>query len=1025
MANQQWDLYKSEIERLYIHENKTLEVVMSYMETQYSWKRSKASYTRKLNEWRFEKNIRDVDHQWISRRVAKRKRDGKESELFINGVQVLPEMITRAKYRKGYVSTISQYAPSPKTPDGYVVTTPQTPGMYVSWSSSLPWLRFMSILEPPKGHEASSSSSLLENLPRHGNTMTKVSDFELLKHLSSVVPWTKLQHPSNIYSGSRTSAVLHILMPEIEHGQHDILATALSTSHSGLWGHLNVVLYLISNNLTSNDPELFVFEEKLERDDKFILKLLKDTGWDDLKHLKILLSTHEPTAESITEQIFASALRTRNFEVLENMLRSGMSLNRLDQVVLAEEGACFLTPLQFAACEEAESVRLIDLLIKYGADVDFSIKDNGETALYFAISELNEPAIRELLLRGATVTWKCAQVAASWWPAESEDFALAIENIINVYLDQHLDTERDDPEILELAVRNKNVSTIEKFLARGAKFNGLTQEKYLFGRGPLQSTLLGDAVRTKNIDIVQLLSHVSIGTDRPSPLSRYISPLALAARYGLTDITEFLLASGADIRAADEEEMTLLERAVQNDNPVLCQILIRHGAKVDREPRELQRFPSALSIAVQQRLMNIVDILINSNARLNDVFNVAPSTILAAAVEVGDEAMINKLVNAGARLMGPKINRIGNLQTAVFLQDNGFLPSLLDSSGPELLTAAILAQDDALAWFLLQNNAHKERNRESLLKETPLCAALKMNNLGFALALLENGTQVTDDALTEAIKDNVHLLPMLLAGFTGSAPTAVSTAVLKSSMIGLEFKYILEWASSAQMKWSPESVARALTMAIFKRKHDHIAELMRLDSDLNCDITITSDDSFSFGERAFWTFGTYTPLQAAVKTQLVSVVRDLLVLKGADINYSGEGQLRRTPLQHAVELGNMEIFNLLLEHGADVNAPAADDGGATALQIAAIQGYIGIARKLLDLGADINQGPAFGNGRTALMGAAEHGRIDMLQMLLDEGALVVGEHEDRYYEAVNLAEGQGHYAAARLLKSFKGKTELV
>ncbi|PYH79081.1 ankyrin [Aspergillus uvarum CBS 121591] len=937
--------------------------------------------------------------------------------------------------------------------------------MYVSWSSSLPWLRFMSMLEYPKEHEASSSSSLLEDLPRDGNKMTKVSNFELLKRLSSVVPWTTLQHPSNIYSGSRTSAVLHILMPEIEHGQHDILATALSTSHSGLRDHLSVVLYLISNNLTSEDPEEFI-EEKLERDDKLILKILKDTGWDDLKHLKILLSTHEPTAESITEQVFASALRTSNVKVLENMLRSGMSPNRLVQVVVEEEGACFLTPLQFAACEEAESVRLINLLINYGADVDFSIKEDGETALWHAICTKNEPAVRELLLRGATVTRNCASAAGYWKPEETQDFAL-FEDIINIYLDQHLDTEREDPEILEQAVMQQNVPVIEAFLARGARLNGLTGKIYLNGRDPLQSTLLGDAVRTQNIDIVQLLSHVSIGTDRPSRQAPYMSPLALAAAYGLTDITEFLLASGADIRAADNEKMTLLERAVEKDNPALCQILIRHGAKVDREPRELQRVPSALLIAVQQNLMDIVDLLINSNARLNDIFDVDPGTILAAAVEVGDEAMINKLVNAGARLMGLKMKKIGNLQTGTFLQNNGFLPSLLDSSGPELLAAAISAQDDALAWFLLQNNAHKERNRTSVLEETPLWAALKMDNLGFVLALLESGARVTDDALTETIiKDNFQLLPMLLAGFTGSAPTAVSAAVLKSSMIDLEllrkanvdmrgapqmshhkwgtmgmynlqhcrlesvleiaawkaeypmFKYILEWASSAQMKWTPKSVARALTLAIFKQKHDHIAELMRLDSDLNCDIT--RDYSLSFASRAVGCFDTYTPLQAAVKTQQASVVRDLLVLKGADINYSGEGQLRRTPLQHAVELGNMEIINLLLEHGADVNAPAAYDGGATALQIAAIQGYIGIARKLLDLGADINQGPACENGRTALMGAAEHGRIDMLHMLLDEGALVVGEYEEEYYEAVELAEGQGHYAAARLLKSFKG-----
>lgn len=45
MANQKWDRYMSEIERLYIHENQTLEDVMSYMETQHSWKKRQAQFT--------------------------------------------------------------------------------------------------------------------------------------------------------------------------------------------------------------------------------------------------------------------------------------------------------------------------------------------------------------------------------------------------------------------------------------------------------------------------------------------------------------------------------------------------------------------------------------------------------------------------------------------------------------------------------------------------------------------------------------------------------------------------------------------------------------------------------------------------------------------------------------------------------------------------------------------------------------------------------------------------------------------
>lgn len=42
MANQKWDLYKGEIERLYIHEDQKLEDVMSFMETQHLWKKRQA-----------------------------------------------------------------------------------------------------------------------------------------------------------------------------------------------------------------------------------------------------------------------------------------------------------------------------------------------------------------------------------------------------------------------------------------------------------------------------------------------------------------------------------------------------------------------------------------------------------------------------------------------------------------------------------------------------------------------------------------------------------------------------------------------------------------------------------------------------------------------------------------------------------------------------------------------------------------------------------------------------------------------
>lgn len=126
MANQQWDTYKSEIERLYIHENRKLKDVMSYMKTQHSWEKrqvrftrlinfaadqkySKASYTNQLKKWGFRKNSKSRKDEWISRKGDKRKRGGKESEFFEHGLQLHPNKVAKAKYGKGFVSTIAQF----------------------------------------------------------------------------------------------------------------------------------------------------------------------------------------------------------------------------------------------------------------------------------------------------------------------------------------------------------------------------------------------------------------------------------------------------------------------------------------------------------------------------------------------------------------------------------------------------------------------------------------------------------------------------------------------------------------------------------------------------------------------------------------------------------------------------------------------------------------------------------------------------------------------------------------------------
>ncbi|KAJ5539451.1 hypothetical protein N7513_007783 [Penicillium frequentans] len=469
----------------------------------------------------------------------------------------------------------------------------------------------------------------------------------------------------------------------------------------------------------------------------------------------------------------------------------------------------------------------------------------------------------------------------------------------------------------------------------------------------------------------------------------------------------------------------------------------------------------------------MVELLLRAKARLNDEYLHAPGSLIGAAIELGNVGLIQILVNAGATVIGTKLERIGNIQTATLIQQMGILPTMLQISGHRFLAAAISDQKPDLAEFLLWNGAGVVNGRmqgdSGDNDTTPLAAAIRANNSSFIQVLLKSGARVTDSALESAIRlinrhlADIELLRQLLARFNGDAPNAVVAAVVTSSFESLKLlreanidptlatqhckvggdlesfglpppqtalevvvvfadvavlRYLLEWA-----QWSARDVGRALAVAIAAENYSVVDDLMNVNCDFTQEITIehsTYEDEF--GDLQSGAKETYTALQAAVSQQLVPIVEK--ISQRTDVNYLGKGVRRRTPLQLAVEKGNMEIVNILLSRGAKIDSPPAQHGGVTTLQIAAIQGFICIARRLLDLGADLNEPPARYFGRTALQGAAEHGRVDMLQMLLEGGTLIVGEGEQQYLKAVELAELNGHNAAARLLKSFRETVHL-
>ncbi|CAI7566054.1 unnamed protein product [Penicillium glandicola] len=1066
MAQSDFEPFKLEIERLYIHEDKSLPYVKDYMASKYSLDKSQGQYSRQLKKWGFDKgHIKADEWKWIGHRENKRKlNDNKESEFHSGGKQIDVPKVKKAKYRDAYISTIARFstAPSPKTPEGFSVYTPASPGMNLIWNEPLPWLRFIKLVRPMESEDTirprltmysevpSPSSSLTICSPRPTDAFSHTVNHELARRLSTIIPWNRLSHPPNIQSSSRTSTALKILMPEEFPGQHDALSIDLNSSKNNGRDRMALELFLLSNNIISQDPNKTT-KRNIRSDDERVMQMLSDYGWKDLKHIQTLLSTREPTAEAIAEKVFASALRLHDVDTVKMMLEAHMDPNNT-LIETIDHGV--LTPLQFVSGGRHErGEELVELLISYGADVNHSCNEN--PPLLYAINEQHCSIIRALMFHGAIITPSCLSTATRLRDTE------VFTDILNSYPDVNAPTGWQSLSALGQAVKHRNVPIIEILLANGANIDELVIVSFV-EMNFATTAILGLGAQSGSMDVIQALLRGSPEMNPDFDGLPYVSPIVLAVQTGNVGITRALLLAGVNIKPADDEwNQTLLERAVRCPFPMaLCKLLIEHGAQVDRPVSAQKNDSSALLIALEYfpPSPEVVKLLINAGARLNDEYTEPPYTALGAAIGRGDRVLIDSLFAAGATFVGTNLKAIGSLATAMYLQTKGVFQDILRVSGLSILAAALSAEKADLAQYLLEQNADcGDRIEDEDSPPTPLEAAIKARNFVFAKSLLERGAKVTDNALANAI-----FLSHLLARFRGSAPTAIVAAIyfdtptlqllqllkmagvdptgvpsisdddwnywgrpLPESVLELAaamgtrevLQFLLQW-----MPWSPRLTGRALTFAILSDRNEHAGDILPFDPDPTQDITMHFINGYEKFRTDEWKRETYNPLEAAVDRQMVPIAHALM--KKADVNYLGCGARRRTALQLAVEKGNMELVNLLLEHNARIDSPPATDGGATALQIACLKGYIGIARRLIDLGADVNEPPAKYNGRTALQGAAEYGRIDMLQIVLNEGALIVGEGEPQYLKAVALAESNGHYAAARMLRSWRDSVYL-
>jgi uncharacterized protein len=216
---------------------------------------------------------------------------------------------------------------------------------------------------------------------------------------------------------------------------------------------------------------------------------------------------------------------------------------------------------------------------------------------------------------------------------------------------------------------------------------------------PDGSTALHEAVRRQNLEITDLL--IAAGADVKVANRYNITPLSLACANGNAALIERLLKAGADPNATSEEGQTALMTAALNGKVDAVKLLLAHHAQVNvQEPTKGQ---SAVMWAASEGNTAAVEMLLEVGADLK-AKSKGGFTPLLFAVRNGQKDTVQSLLAHGANSNDTAPDGTSALNMAVVnayyevamtLLDHGANPNAADARGSALHTLAWLRQPGA------------------------------------------------------------------------------------------------------------------------------------------------------------------------------------------------------------------------------------------------------------------------------------------------------------------------------------------
>uniref|UniRef100_A0A0B7K9G5 Clr5 domain-containing protein n=1 Tax=Bionectria ochroleuca TaxID=29856 RepID=A0A0B7K9G5_BIOOC len=1030
----EWEKHRQVIHSLYVDKNLPLDALVEEMKTVHGFIATKSQYIRKLASWKIGKNATTIAWKKAAVIIKKRKDQGKESEICIDGKLIPSKKMKKeiARHWPSYLECIEMEAHEIDLPGDFVVQTPPTttfhPVQPHRWKVQLhgiPWMKFRDAFM--------SRSTLFAGLSLDNAPMDPLTN--------SIVPTRKL---ARIVTASQMVRHYDRILPI---SLSDGFPTTDNSLGNGSWTSLILYyVYLTSNNLLKESSIAYTLE------------------WiDDKKNaqvIKALLQLKGPTIESCASALFSGAVRDGLASTVQFFLLNGYDPNTRTHPHYLEFGS---TGLEIAIRRGINSVT--KLLLGHGAD------PSHESLLARHIDcawsrDFDEGIIQLLLDAGANVD------------GESTGSVIVGDDGEDV----HSINDHDCPKAVPLvkAVYRKNTQVARLLLEAGANANqvdtqwGSAIQLAVDNNDMYMVNLLVEAGADVNLNkersshawsTSQALSY-STQTRRFKVRAKFLSPLQLAAQANNSEMIQYLLQCNADMNDLPTLEIierspldsnllwgeyeTPLSYAVLGDNLQTATLLLESGANPDgvslyghtalgaactkenldmvklllaygATPMGSELGSTPLQLAILHKDHIFVDSLLQKGADVNaPPYFEGGRTALQAAAETGNVPLFKRLVKMGADINLPAAteNGMSCLQAAMLSGNDEIIDMILQYGGAatvDSILCAVKIRSFKMVDFLMGVGADviapgiadlgPDLGRRLV---TPLVLAIYNADFDMVDKLLQSGANVSHIycetasilPLHQAIRArDLRITNLLLS--VGADPNQVEPFSGETGL-GIATSYAY---------WEALESIILLVAAAEQNNFDLVKALIARGANVEADNALQA---------------------ASIHDNLPMVL--MLLEHGADVNSKPRGPIsrhfgefkflrdwrfgRRTALQAVSENRNLQLAQLLIERGAEVNMEPYEDGGVTALQIAAINGDIQMAVLLFEHGADINGPGASRNGRTALEGAAEHGRLDMIYFLLQNDHDETGL-EARCQRAAKYAEDEGHSEIAKVLREWR------